>query len=105
MMVDHFYGIYKKPFYFTLFLTMSENKLKVDYKEETKIETLTDEHDRITVSSLESQEHPQLKRSLKSRHLAVNFFIYFEGNPVSDYSLDDFYWWCHRSRSISLFGW
>ncbi|KAI8333775.1 amino acid permease/ SLC12A domain-containing protein, partial [Blakeslea trispora] len=41
------------------------------HKEETKIETLTDEGDRITVSSLESQEHPQLKRSLKSRHLAM----------------------------------
>ncbi|KAI8375099.1 amino acid permease/ SLC12A domain-containing protein [Choanephora cucurbitarum] len=48
---------------------MSENKIKVDYREETKIET--EEHDRITVSSLESQEHPQLKRSLKSRHLAM----------------------------------
>jgi amino acid permease len=42
------------------------------HKEETKIETLTDESDRITSSSLESQEEPQLKRSLKARHLAVS---------------------------------
>ena len=41
-------------------------------KEETKVETLTDQSDRITVSSLESQEAPQLKRSLKARHLAVS---------------------------------
>lgn len=41
-------------------------------KEETKIETLTDESDRITTSSLESQEEPKLKRSLKARHLAVS---------------------------------
>lgn len=44
-------------------------------KEETKIETLTDESDRITTSSLESQEEPKLKRSLKARHLAVRSII------------------------------
>lgn len=45
-------------------------------KEETKIETLTDESDRITTSSLESQQEPQLKRSLKARHLAVSHYYY-----------------------------
>lgn len=41
-------------------------------KEETKIETVSDDNDRI--SSIESQQSggPQLKRSLKSRHLAVS---------------------------------
>ncbi|RCH86207.1 hypothetical protein CU098_006344, partial [Rhizopus stolonifer] len=48
-----------------------DNMSNYSHKEETKIETLTDENDRITVSSLESQEQPQLKRSLKSRHLAM----------------------------------
>lgn len=42
------------------------------FKEETKIETLTDESDRISSSYIESQEQPQLKRTLKARHLAVS---------------------------------
>lgn len=41
------------------------------FKEETKIETLTDESDRISASYIESQEQPQLQRTLKARHLAV----------------------------------
>lgn len=41
-------------------------------KEETKIESLTDENDRVSRSSLESQTQPKLKRSLKARHLAVS---------------------------------
>jgi lysine-specific permease len=40
-------------------------------KEETKIEHLTEADDRISASSLESQQ-PKLKRSLKARHLAVS---------------------------------
>lgn len=40
-------------------------------KEETKIEHLNETDDRISASSLESQQ-PKLKRSLKARHLAVS---------------------------------
>jgi amino acid permease len=58
-----------------------DNASTFSHKEEIKIETLTDENDRITTSSLESQEEPRLKRSLKARHLAasikdaINYFF------------------------------
>jgi hypothetical protein len=68
-------------FFFSLFfiyINMDSEKRQIDrastfsHKEETRIETLTDQNDRITTSSLESQEQPKLKRSLKARHLAVS---------------------------------
>jgi amino acid permease len=55
-------------------------------KEETKIETITDENDRITASSVESQENPQLKRTLKSRHLAVSKRVYNKPHSYTKYN-------------------
>lgn len=54
----------------------SERKIgmSTDKRTEEKIETTTDEGDRNSdLSYLESQ--PQLKRTLKARHLAVGKFI------------------------------
>lgn len=42
-------------------------------KEETKMEEYAEHDDKITVSSLESQQ-PKLKRTLKARHLAVRVY-------------------------------
>jgi lysine-specific permease len=51
---------------------VQDNVSSLSYKEESKID-YSKQDDKITVSSLESQQ-PKLKRSLKARHLAVNIF-------------------------------
>lgn len=45
-------------------------------KEETKVENLSDESDRGSYLESQHSEQPQLKRTLKARHLAVSYSLH-----------------------------